>query len=138
MTVSMDKGDSLDVHYRNKKPVGERLAWQALGHVYSHRLVCEGSACVKAVRERQGVRLSFDNANGLKVQGTSLIGFEVAGEDGVYHEAEARVAGTDVTLNCPRVARPVSVRYGWQPFSRANLVNAAGLPCSTFKKEIAQ
>lgn len=137
MTVSMDMGDSLDVHYRNKRPVGERLARQALGHVYGHALICESPACTKAVGDGREVRLSFDNAVGLKVQGTSLIGFEVAGEDGVYHAAAARVTGNDVTLSSPQVARPAFVRYGWQPYSRANLVNAAGLPCSTFVKEIA-
>ena len=61
----------------------------------------------------------------------------MAGEDGVYHAAAARVTGNDVTLSSPQVARPAFVRYGWQPYSRANLVNAAGLPCSTFVKEIA-
>ena len=137
MTVSMDMGDSLDVHYRNKRPVGERLARQALGHVYGHALICESPACTKAVGDGREVRLSFDNAVGLKAQGTSLIGFEVAGEDGVYHAAAARVTGNDVTLSSPQVARPAFVRYGWQPYSRANLVNAAGLPCSTFVKEIA-
>lgn len=136
MTVSMDKGDSLDVHYRDKKPVGERLAWQALGHVYGQSVVCEGPACAKVVREGQTVRLSFDHATGLKAQGTHLVGFEVAGEDGVYHTADARIVGTDVVVTCPRVAHPVYVRYGWQPYSRANLVNGAGLPCSTFEKEI--
>lgn len=136
MTVSMDKGDSLDVHYRDKKPVGERLAWQALGHVYGQSVVCEGPACTKVVREGQAVRLSFDHATGLKAQGTHLVGFEVAGEDGVFHTADARIVGTDVVVTCPWVAHPVYVRYGWQPFSRANLVNGAGLPCSTFEKEI--
>lgn len=136
MTVSMDKGDSLDVHYRDKKPVGERLAWQALGHVYGQSVVCEGPACAKVVREGQTVRLSFDHATGLKAQGTYLVGFEVAGEDGVYHTANARIVGTDVVVTSSRVAHPVYVRYGWQPYSRANLVNGAGLPCSTFEKEI--
>lgn len=136
MTVSMDKGDSLDVHYRDKKPVGERLAWQALGHVYGQSVVCEGPACAKVVREGQAVRLSFDHATGLKAQGTHLVGFEVAGEDGGFHTADARIVGTDVVVTSSRVAHPVYVRYGWQPFSRANLVNGAGLPCSTFEKEI--
>lgn len=136
MTVSMDKGDSLDVHYRDKKPVGERLAWQALGHVYGQSVVCEGPSCAKVVREGQTVRLSFDHATGLKAQGTHLVGFEVAGEDGVFYTADARIVGTDVVVTSSRVAHPVYVRYGWQPFSRANLVNGAGLPCSTFEKEI--
>ena len=34
-----------------------------------------------------------------------------------------------------KVKEPETVRYGWQPFTRANLVNGAGLPASTFRAE---
>ena len=59
--------------------------------------------------------------------------FEVAGADEVFHPAAATLHADRVRLHCPDVARPVWVRYGWQPFTRANLVNAEGLPTSTFR-----
>ena len=60
----------------------------------------------------------------------------MAGADGIYYPADARILQPDiVTVFSSSVAHPLSVRYGWQPFTRANLVNEAGLPCSTFQRQ---
>ncbi len=133
MVVTSDLGDSLNVHYPNKRPVGIRLAWQALHHTYGHALESEGPDCTGKTFEGDGVRLNFSHAEGLHAQGKQLIGFEVAGEDGVFYPADAEIQGTAVLVRCHSVAHPKTVRYGWQPFTRANLVNGAGLPASTFK-----
>src|SRR3712207_8338136 len=50
--------------------------------------------------------------------------------------SHARIDGSALIVSSQQVDKPVSVRYGWQPFSRANLVNGANLPCSTFKQHI--
>ena len=62
--------------------------------------------------------------------------FEIAEEEGVYKPAEARIEGNTVVVMAADVAHPRFVRYGWQPFTRANLVNGAKLPASTFRVEI--
>lgn len=136
LTVTSDVGDSLDVHYRNKQPVGKRLALQALHHVYEHAIVSEGPSCIKARAVGELVYLYFENAQRLQTKEGPLTGFEVAGEDGVYHAAKAEIDGESVIVSCAEVPHPQTVRYGWHPFSRANLVNEALLPCSTFKKKI--
>jgi len=137
MVVSTDMGDSLDVHYRNKRPIGERLALQALHHSYGHAVLSEGPTCVSTTpKDAHTLLLTFNNAQGLHAQGGNIIGFEIAGADGIYHEAHAQIHGNSITVSSPRVNNPISVRYGWQPFSRANLVNGANLPCSTFKQHI--
>ena len=82
------------------------------------------------------VYLYFENALRLQTKEGPLTGFEVAGEDGVYHAAKAEIDGESVIVSCAEVSHPQTVRYGWHPFSRANLVNEALLPCSTFKKKI--
>ena len=136
LTVTSDVGDSLDVHYRNKQPVGERLALQALHHMYEHAIVSEGPSCIKARAVGELVYLYFENAQKLQAKNGPLTGFEVAGEDGVYHAAKAEIEGESIIVSCAEVAHPQTVRYGWQPFSHANLVNEAQLPCSTFEKKI--
>jgi sialate O-acetylesterase len=143
MVVTTDVGDSLDVHYRNKQPVGERLARQALRHTYGHSLVSEGPACAGvALQATKGgggeLVLTFKNAEGLHATGTSVIGFELAGDDGIYHPATAHISDGKVTVSSQQVSQPVSVRYAWQPYTRANLVNGAGLPCSTFEEEVSK
>ena len=80
---------------------------------------------------------NFTHARSLSAHGNHLIGFEVAGADGVYYPAEAQISSANTVLvKSSSVSHPISVRYGWQPFTRANLVNEVGLPCSTFQWKI--
>ena len=143
MVVSHDCGDSLDVHFRVKQPVGERLARTALLNTYGHKQAGESPRVLGADRYQGGVRVAFhgihDGNKGLHAStGDHIIGFEVAGPDGIFHEAEARVEGISVLLTCPEVTEPAEVRYAWQPFTRANLVNGFGLPASTFKIKVSK
>lgn len=135
MAVSTDLGDSLNVHPAYKKEVGRRLALQSLHHSYGHNVVSQGPAPVawRTDGGREFVIL-FTDADGMhSSDGEPLRTFEMAGEDGIYHPATAVIDGDKVKLKSKEVERPVSVRYGWQPFTRANLVNGAGLPASTFE-----
>ena len=143
MVVSHDCGNSLDVHYRLKQPVGERLARTALLNTYGHKEAGESPRVLGADLYEGGVRVAFhgihDGNKGLHAAtGNRIIGFEVAGPDGIFHPAEARVDGLYVLLTCPAVTEPAEVRYAWQPFTRANLVNGFGLPASTFKIKVSK
>ena len=135
MAVSTDVGDSLDVHPKRKQQVGYRLGLQALRHTYGRDIVSQGPEPTSMRVEGKTVVVSFDHAAALRTaDGAAPCTFEVAGADGVYYPATATIDGTTVRLDTRgKVAHPVSVRYGWQPFTRANLVNEAGLPCSTFE-----
>lgn len=154
LAVTSDLGDSLNVHPTHKAEVGERLALLALRHAYGREgLTAEGPSYEGMRVEGTEVVVRFSSARGLRAavvypwldkNGTArgsaqsapaLTGFEIAGADGRFHPAAARIEGETVRLSSPRVAAPKSVRYGWQPFTRANLVNGAGLPASTFRSE---
>jgi len=136
MAVSSDLGDSLDVHPRHKREVGERLACAALHHTYGLENVVPGGPAFFAARPvGKALRLHFKHADGLHAAGGALRGFEVAGRDGLYRPAQARIEGLTVDVWSEDVPAPCAVRYGWEPFTRANLVNAAGLPASTFRQE---
>ena len=79
----------------------------------------------------------FDYSGGLfTADGKAPSTFEIAEEEGLYHPATAVIAGCTVVLTSPEVKHPCLVRYGWQPFTRANLVNGASLPASTFRGEV--
>ncbi len=143
MVVSHDCGDSLDVHFRVKQPVGERLARTALLNTYGHKQAGESPRVLGADRYQGGVRVAFhgihDGNKGLHAAtGDRIISFEMAGPDGIFHPAEARVDGLYVLLTCPAVTEPAEVRYAWQPFTRANLVNGFGMPASTFKIKVSK
>ena len=129
MAVSSDVGDPADVHYRTKRPVGERLALQALKHTYGHQLESEGPTLRYAVRGKDNdICLAFDHADGL----TCTKGFEIAASDGMFYPADIKIEGDKILLSSPSVKYPQLVRYGWSGFTDADLRNAQGLPASTF------
>ena len=84
------------------------------------------------------VFLSFDYGKGMRSSdGKPLQCFEVAEYDGIYYPATAEVVGDQVKVYSKEVPNPRYVRYGWQPFTRANLINREGLPASTFRAEFS-
>lgn len=137
MAVCSDRGDSLDVHPKMKKEVGERLAAWALNKTYGRKDVVPSGPLYKSIQiNREAAYLSFDYADGLTTSdGKPIRTFEVAGEDELFYPAQAVVENGKLKVWSDKVKNPKTVRYGWQPFTRANLVNSAGLPASTFRTE---
>ena len=136
MAVCSDLGDPKDVHPRHKRAVGERLARVALHRTYGFDNVTDSGPAIRRATLRDGaVYAEFDNADGLRTSdGQPLRRFELAEYDGLFHSAEAVVCedGT-VRIKSDVVAHPRFVRYAWQPYTDANMVNGEGLPASTFK-----
>ena len=134
--VSSDKGNRWNVHPTEKKPVGERLARLALHHTYAmkHITPC-GPTIEKAERMGNSIMLTFGNAKGLaSSDGNPLRTFEVAGKEGDFLPAESvEIMGNKVRIKNCDIELPCRARYGWQPFTTANLVNSDGLPASTFE-----
>lgn len=137
MAVCSDRGDSLDVHPKMKKEVGERLAAWALNETYERKNVVPSGPLYKSMQVKgEAAYLSFDYADGLTTSdGQPIRTFEVAGEDESFYPAQAVVENGKLKVWSDKVKNPKTVRYGWQPFTRANLVNGAGLPASTFRTE---
>ena len=137
MAVTSDLGDSLDVHPRKKKEVGERLALLALANTYQQPITSRGPAIQKATRKRDQIVLDFSQAQELQSQGNAtLSGFELEDKKGNPIKVKATIVQNQVHLTIPKNVQPVKVLYGWQPFTRANLINEAQLPASTFSIDI--
>ena len=137
MVVSSDHGDSLNVHPTHKQPIGERLARWALSDSYGYSITPSGPLFESVVREGEALVVSFAFGEGLRTSdGNSPSCFEIAEEEGLYHPANVTIVGDKVRLTSPDLKAPRYVRYAWQPFTRANLVNKDGLPASTFRGEV--
>lgn len=66
--------------------------------------------------------------------GEGLQGFEIAGADGVFHWADAKIDDDEVVVSSAKVADPVTVRYAWSRRAPwANLFNEDGLPALAFR-----
>ena len=99
--------------------------------------------CKHVVRNNNKLVVTFDNvADGLQVYGRYgyLCGFAVAGEDGVYHYAQALLTNkNEVTVWCDKVAIPVKVRYAWADNpDDANLYNSEGLATMPFEADVVK
>ncbi len=131
MVVTSDLGDSLDVHPRFKREVGERLARLALNERYGFSNVTPCGPMPYAAKFVEGAAIVyFENGNGMHAGKSGPVAsdsdrittLEIAGEDGVFYPADGTVlADGRLQVSAPGVKHPVSVRYGWQPFTRANL-----------------
>lgn len=138
MAVTSDVGEQYDVHPRRKRPVGERLGRQALHHVYGMSHVTAGGPEVIRAEARDGtIVLTMANGRGMHASdGDTIRSFEIAETDGHYFTAEAKVTGNNqLTIHNMNINKPRYVRYGWQSYSRGNLVNNENLPASTFRME---
>lgn len=135
MAVSSDRGDSLNVHPARKREIGERLARWALCRTYGHALIPSGPLFRSVTFRDNAAYVTFDYGEGLRTSdGEPVRSFEIAEQEGLFFPARVEIeAEGRVKLWSDRVGSPRLVRYGWQPFTRANLVNGTGLPASTFR-----
>ena len=134
--VITDAGDANNIHPRNKRVVGERLALAARQLAYGDKdVVASGPVFERAEADGAALRLHFRHGAAMAARdGQPLRGFEVAAADGRFHPAQARIEGAVVELHSAAVARPVQARYGWNDTPQdANLVGASGLPASPFR-----
>ncbi|MBC8138079.1 MAG: hypothetical protein H8F28_19535 [Fibrella sp.] len=142
ITILTDVGDVEDIHPRRKKPVGERSARLARRIAYAEKIVL--SPTIKdTMRQGDSIKVTFtDVGEGLTVPvGTDnlLTGWEIAGEDGVYHPAMARLSSVqkdEVYICSPAVPLPARIRYGWANVPCGNLFNSEGLPAAPFRADL--
>jgi sialate O-acetylesterase len=137
MAVTPDIGQRDNVHPPDKQTVGARLALAGRALAYGETgLEFSGPLYRQTTREGNALEVWFDHAEGLRSNGGELKGFEVAGADGHFVAATAKVQGTSVLVSSPEVTDPVQVRYAWENFTDANLYNGVPLPASTFIAQV--
>ena len=139
MAVAIDVGEEHDVHPKNKKDVGYRLALEAQRVAYGETdVVSTGPLFLSEEIVDNQVVLTFETyGSKLKTkEGEALKYFAIAGEDQKFVWAEARIEGDKVVVHSPEVENPVAVRYAWadNPVT-ANLINEEDLPASPFRTD---
>jgi len=135
MAVTIDIGNPNDIHPTNKQEVGRRLGLAAQAIAYKQqKVVYSGPMYRQLSRENGALRVWFDYTDGgLVAKGGELKSFEIAGADGKFVPAQAKIEKDTVVVSSSEVANPVSVRYGWADSPECNLYNGAGLPASPFR-----
>jgi sialate O-acetylesterase len=132
LAVTLDAGESHELHPRDKRTVGHRLALIALAKAYGRPLESSGPTVAAVTAEPGRLRIRLDHARGLALRVPAPASFEVAGADGVFHRCGARVDGSSLLLADPAVPRPRAARYAWRDDPEVDLYNGDGLPAGPF------
>jgi len=138
MAVANDIADLADIHPRNKRDVGLRLALWARAKTYGEQgLVYSGPLFQSAAYENGRAVLSFDHVGGglTANDGQPLRWFEIAGDDRLFYKATATIEGDKVVVSSPKVPVPRAVRFAWHQLAVPNLANKEGLPAAPFRSD---
>jgi len=139
MVTAVDLGTAFNIHPKNKQEVGWRLARRALSTVYGRKVACHCSVYDGMTIEGNQIRLRFKNAEGgLWARPTHLDAqkaFAIAGKDGRFAWAEAKIEGDTVVVSSKDVPAPVAVRYAWGDNPPCSLYNKAGWPALPFRTD---
>ncbi|MBT3296702.1 MAG: hypothetical protein HN742_37365 [Lentisphaerae bacterium] len=137
LVTLMDEGEAKDVHPKNKRPVGERMARLARNLIYGEKLVPCGPVPERHEIKDGAMWVQFQYVGkGLQARNGALRTFTFCGADKVFHPAAPEITGADtIRVSSPKVPEPVAVRYAWEPFPDCNLFNSEGLPASPFRTD---
>ena len=144
MAVAIDIGEADDIHPRNKQEVGRRLWLHARKVAYGEEVAADGPVASRAwtAASRAGsadVLVTFETGGRALSGGAAdgaVKGFELAGPDGVFHPAAARIEGDRIQVESAQVGRPAHVRYAWADNPEATLAASDGLPAAPFRLQV--
>jgi sialate O-acetylesterase len=138
MVVTTDLVDDIkDIHPKNKKDVGLRLANLALEDHYHLGLLSAKSPLYKSMQvNKDKVIISFDNLyTSLQVQGKSVTELFIAGPDKIFRPAKGKIKEGQLIVYNKEVKYPVAVRYSFGNESIGNLYSKEGLPVAPFRTD---
>lgn len=129
--------DVKNIHPRNKKDVGSRLANWALAETYHHSGLVYKSPVYKSMIVKEGkAEIYFDNApNGFVIKGNKATEWYIAGEDRLFYPAEVTVMKDRLLVFNKNVKHPVAVRFAFSDTAIGNIFSKEGLPVSPFRTD---
>lgn len=136
MVVTSDVSTTDDIHPKDKRSVGIRLANIALANHYKTNTDLVNGPLFKGFSvEKSKLTISFDYAEGLYFAKKKSTQFEVAGTDNVFYPADAKIVKDRIELKSAKVLNPTKVRFAWKNTAQSDLFNKANLPASSFISE---
>ena len=128
-----------NIHPRTKKPVGHRLSYLALNLTYGKKQVCCFGPQYKSwtVKGREAW-VMFDHLEMGICRNYDIRGFELAGEDRVFHPADSvwlHWQTNELVVSSKQVEKPVAVRYCFRDFMPGTLIGGNDLPAVPFRTD---
>ena len=116
--------------------MGLRIAALALNEVYGKNLPGVKSPVYSNMRiEKSRTMLSFEHTSGLVQKGKQVTGFMIAGIDGVFLPARAKIIGKTIMVWNEKIKEPVAVRYAFNNTATGNVFDQDGLPLAPFRTD---
>ena len=135
MAILMDIGEEDDNHPHNKQDVGKRLALIALDKDYGFDIVSSGPLYKSHKNFKKYIDVDFNHKGSGLISKGKLKDFEIAGSDGVFYKASAKIINNKVRVYSSKVINPKHIRYGWKNWVMGSLFNKEGLPASSFSSK---
>lgn len=134
MAVTMDIGNTTNIHPADKQDVGKRLAYWALNKTYGEKNVVYSGPLYKSMEVKGNkIIVSFTNTDGgLTSNNKPLKDFEILGADNTWKPATANIEGDKIVVQSADIAKPIAVRYAFYSYAEGSLFNGKGLPASSF------
>ncbi len=139
MASIMDAGSKLDIHPKQKRPVGERLALLARGKVYGEEILCDAPEVMDVKWESDRLVISFFHAgDGLYLKGDRMESMEILEDGQPVSLFRVIVSNDTVVLQSEsfRTAKSLQIRFAWRNFAEVNLYNSAALPAKPFRRTL--
>ncbi len=136
MISIMDAGSRLDIHPKNKRPVGERLARLAVGKVFGEEILCEAPEVLDIRLEDDSLVILFSHVGeGLQLKGPQLKSLEILTQGKAIMPFKVKVTQDSLVIQAANLssARELEVRLAYQNYAEVNLYNSAGMPAKPFR-----
>lgn len=144
MASNGDAGMEFDIHPKQKRPAGERLALLALGHVYGKDILCDAPVAESAAFTEEGIRIRFRHGEGLHFVGVPSKAGEAlrltdgeTGEELAFAGAEAGEGGL-LLRGSFHGCKKIQIHFADTPYYEVDLYNRAGIPALPFCLEAGE
>jgi sialate O-acetylesterase len=135
LACAMDVGMQYDIHPKKKKPVGKRLALQALSKVYGHPILADSPTVESCKRDGSKIYIRFAHCgDGLEYRGDQPQTVDVKINGTVVDERKISVYDNVMLISLPEheTNGPVTVEFCQRPYCEDTVYNSAGLPVLPF------
>ena len=135
LICAMDVGMRYDIHPKKKRPIGERLALQALSKVYGHPILADSPTVEGCNRDGSKIYIRFANCgDGLECRGDQPQTLDVKINGIAVKESKISVLDNVMLISSPELEEdgPVTIEFCQHPYCEDTVYNSAGLPALPF------
>ncbi|MEX1377250.1 MAG: sialate O-acetylesterase [Eubacteriales bacterium] len=139
LICAMDAGLQYDIHPKKKKPIGERLALQALSKVYGYDILSDSPSVSSYSKSEGCIDIEFAHCgSGLYVKGDKAETIDLFIDERKNENVKVSVSGNHMIIESAdiEIDKTAIVKFAWHPYCVDNVYNSADLPMLPFKVEL--